>query len=52
MGEVGAVVVCGGCGRGIDACGFCGERCGREMCYRCVLFGLAESVRQPHLHGG
>ena len=52
MGEVRALVVCGGCSREIDACGFCGERCGHEVCYRCVLFELRESVRQPHAHGG
>jgi hypothetical protein len=44
--------VCSGCGREIEACGFCGEPCGHELCYRCVLFDLKESVAQPHGHGG
>jgi hypothetical protein len=52
MSEREAVVVCTGCDREIEECGFCGERCGQEVCYRCVIFELRESMAQPHQHGG
>jgi hypothetical protein len=45
-------VVCVDCDRRIELCGFCGERCGHEVCYRCCLFVLKESLEQPHTHGG
>lgn len=44
--------VCRDCRRAIEACGFCGERCGREICYRCTLEALRETLPQPHAHGG
>jgi hypothetical protein len=48
----GALLVCSGCDRQIEQCAFCDERCGHELCYRCVLYELKESVAQPHAHGG
>jgi len=47
-----AVLVCTGCDREIEGCAFCDRACGRELCYRCVLYELKESVGQPHEHGG
>jgi hypothetical protein len=47
-----AVLVCTGCDREIEHCAFCDERCGHELCYRCVLYELKESLAQPHAHGG
>jgi hypothetical protein len=44
--------VCESCRRAIDVCGFCGERCGHEICYRCRLEALRETLPQPHGHGG
>jgi hypothetical protein len=49
-GEV--ILVCTGCSREISVCAFCDERCGHELCYRCVLYELKEAVSQPHEHGG
>lgn len=43
---------CAECRREVEACGFCGERCGHEVCYRCCLEALRETLPQPHLHGG
>jgi hypothetical protein len=45
-------VVCTGCDREIEICCFCDENCGHELCYRCVVFDLHESLPQPHVHGG
>ncbi len=51
--EAGVVLVrCGDCRREIEWCGFCGERCGVELCYRCTLVELKEFTPQPHGHGG
>ncbi len=43
---------CEECDRTIEECGFCGERCGVEICYRCCLVALGETLEQPHPHGG
>jgi hypothetical protein len=46
-------LVCKGCERGIEVCAFCDEDgCGEEICYRCLLVELGETVSQPHQHGG
>lgn len=46
-------VTCTSCGdRQVELCCFCDERCGHELCYQCVLFGLREDLPQPHTHGG
>ncbi|HEX6331885.1 MAG TPA: hypothetical protein VF129_11460 [Actinomycetota bacterium] len=47
------VLVCTGCGRGIDRCELC-ERaeCGTALCYRCVNLALRQAVPEPHAHGG
>ena len=52
MSEETKLLRCTGCDREIEACAVCEERCGRELCYRCVLYELKESVPQPHGHGG
>jgi hypothetical protein len=46
------LVPCADCRREIALCGFCGERCGHEICYRCCLLMLKETLAQPHEHGG
>jgi hypothetical protein len=46
------VVRCSACDRAVEVCGFCGERCGTEVCYRCCLEELGETVPHPHKHGG
>ncbi|MGH2723716.1 MAG: hypothetical protein ACRDI0_05530 [Actinomycetota bacterium] len=43
---------CAGCAREVEVCGFCGEACGVEICYRCTLVELKETRPQPHPHGG
>lgn len=43
---------CSECDRQVEVCGFCGEACGVEMCYRCALVALRETTPQPHDHGG
>jgi hypothetical protein len=48
----GEVIVCTHCDKELEACSFCDERCGHELCYRCVLIELKETVPHPHAHGG
>ncbi len=43
---------CEHCERVVEVCGFCGERCGNEICYRCCLVDLGETLEHPHPHGG
>jgi hypothetical protein len=43
---------CAECERAVEVCGLCGEACGVEVCYRCALVELKESLPQPHAHGG
>jgi hypothetical protein len=45
-------VLCVECRRELEDCGFCGEHCGHEVCYRCALVMLKETLPQPHGHGG
>lgn len=48
-----ATLVCGGCGREVEACAFCdSEGCGDATCYRCLVVDLKETLPHPHGHGG
>ena len=53
LGDQTATGRCGQCDVAIEVCAFCeSEECRVPLCYRCVRIGLAQEVRQPHLHGG
>lgn len=47
-----AIVVCTHCRKDIEACAFCEERCGHEICWRCLKYELGEEIAEPHTHGG
>ncbi len=48
-----SAVVCARCATVIEICAFCEhDECRGPLCYRCVRAGLAQEVRQPHVHGG
>jgi hypothetical protein len=46
------IVVCTHCHKDIEACAFCEERCGHEICWRCLKYDLREEIAEPHTHGG